>query len=254
MTGRPATFDKASTHRRAMLAKVHLAKKELRLRDEDYRAVLQRITGHASAGDCTEAQLGQALDEFKRQGWKGASAARPRPAVVVDNSQDRAPRPTSTGADHPAARKARALWISLHQLGVVRDPGEHALEAFARRQLKVEKLQWADQARVYRLIEALKAMAARAKWPQVDDIHELKWTLVDAQWKAMGALGIVRSPSWNALVPWVFARMRGRVRMVGGPMVWDDAELQAIAAELAAEIWASKRRQGVAEDQDGSPA
>src|SRR3546814_16890334 len=51
-------------------------------------------------------------------------------------------------------------------LGVVRDPSESALEAFAARQLNVEQLQWADQGRVYKLIEALKAMAERAGWSQ----------------------------------------------------------------------------------------
>lgn len=58
------------------------------------------------------------------------------------------------------------MWISLHQLGVVRNAEETALEAFAARQLHVERLQWADQGQVYKLIEALKAMAERAGWSQ----------------------------------------------------------------------------------------
>jgi hypothetical protein len=73
-------------------------------------------------------------------------------------------------ADHQAAKKARALWLSLWNLGEIRDPSETALEAFARRQLKVERLQWADQGQTYKLIEALKAMAERAGWPQQLDV------------------------------------------------------------------------------------
>ena len=56
--------------------------------------------------------------------------------------------------------------VSLHQLGVVRDPSEGALESFGRRQLGVDRLQWADEGQAYRLIEALKAMAERAGWKQ----------------------------------------------------------------------------------------
>jgi phage gp16-like protein len=144
-----------------MLAKVHLAAKELGLDEETRRDVLERVTGgHRSAGDCSDAQLDQVLAEFKRQGWKpkvvkGGKAGDERPS----NARRRA-------ADSPMARKARAMWISLHQLGVVRDPSERALEAFGRRQLGVDRLQWADESQGYRLVEALKAMAERAGWSQ----------------------------------------------------------------------------------------
>ncbi len=146
-TARPAQFDVANQRRRALLAKVHVAKKQLQLADDDYRAVIYRVTGNISAGDCTEPQLALVVEEFARKGFD----AKARPT---------GPRP----ADHPAARKARALWISLHQLGAIDNASEQALEAFARRQLKVDRLQWADQALTYRLIEALKAIAARHGW------------------------------------------------------------------------------------------
>ena len=71
------------------------------------------------------------------------------------------PRAGKKAATHPMARKARALWISLHHLGVVQNPAEEALEAFARRQLKCERLSWANQRDAHKLIEALKAMAQR---------------------------------------------------------------------------------------------
>lgn len=145
----PARFDPAAQRRRALLAKVHVAKKQLQLSDDDYRAVIFRITGHVSAGDCSEAELAAVVEEFGR---KGFSAKARVPAS--------GPRP----ADHPAARKARALWISLHQLNAIANPSEQALEAFARRQLGVAKLQWADQSLSYRLIEALKAIGARHGW------------------------------------------------------------------------------------------
>ena len=80
------------------------------------------------------------------------------------------PTPKAGGlgvAMHPMARKARALWISLHHLGVVKNPSEKALEAFAKRQLGCDRLVWAKQSDAFRLIEALKDMAARNGWAQV---------------------------------------------------------------------------------------
>lgn len=141
---------------RAAIAKVKIAAKELRLDDDTYRAMLTRITGRSSAAHCNEAQLGLVLNEMKAKGWK--------PRVVQGGRKG--PRTKAQPAQSPMARKARAMWISLHQLGAVRDPRESALEAFGRRQLGVDKLVWADEGQAYRLIEALKAMADRAGWSQ----------------------------------------------------------------------------------------
>lgn len=162
--------------RRAAVVKVQIARKELRLDDAAYHAVLERLTGRTSSADCTDAQLGLVLDEFKAKGWK--------PRVVAGGRTGKAaPR---TAAQSPVAKKARAMWISLHQLGVVRDPSEKALEAFGRRQLGVERLQWASQSHGALLIEALKAMAERAGWAQGPaSIRVLKERLFAAQEAAL---------------------------------------------------------------------
>lgn len=146
---RRARFDSANQHRRSLIAKVHIAKAQLGLSEDDYRAVMLRVTGEMSAARCTDAQLVDLLKEFGGQGFTA-----------------KAKKPGARPADHPVARKARALWISLHQLGAIDDPRETALEAFAQRQLGVAKLQWADQAQGYKAIEALKAIATRAGWEQ----------------------------------------------------------------------------------------
>ncbi len=146
---RKGSFDPLEARRRALVAKVHVAKTQLGLVDDDYRAVLLRETGKMSAGDMDVAELTKVVEAFGRQGF--TTEARPK-----------GPRP----ADHPAARKARAMWISLYHLGAIDNAAEAALEAFARRQLGVDRLQWADQARTYRLIEALKAIAERHGWSQ----------------------------------------------------------------------------------------
>jgi phage gp16-like protein len=177
----PAQFDRSATRRRAMLAKIHVARKQLQLDEDDYRQILLDETGRTSAGDCTEAELERALKRFEAKGFK--------PLPKAGGAQG-AGRP----AQHPVARKARALWISLYHLGAVRSPDEKALEAFAKRQLGCERLVWANQSHGYRLIEALKAMAARHGWPQVDangnawTVMKLKENLCQAiLWKLKGA-------------------------------------------------------------------
>lgn len=185
--------------RRAALVKVQIARKELGLQEDDYRSILERLTGRTSSADCSDAELGRVLDEFRAKGWV--------PKVVVGGKAKVGMAPTSAGtaprsipnrpADHPAAKKARALWLSLWNLGEVRDSSEAALEAFARRQLKVERLQWADQALTYKLIEALKAMAGRAGWDQSPSVppSEHVFTLKARLWIAQESrLG---DPDWT---------------------------------------------------------
>lgn len=159
----PARFDCAASHRRAMTAKIHIARKDLALDEDDYRQILLEETGRTSAAQCTEAELQRVIRRFEGLGWKALPKA----------SSTAASRP----AQHPVARKARAMWISLYHLGVVESPNEKALESFAKRQLKCERLVWADQRQGYKLIEALKAMADRHGWSQVD-ANGNNWTVM----------------------------------------------------------------------------
>lgn len=150
-TAAPAQFA-ANPRRRAMTAKIHIAKKQLGLDEDDYRQILLDESGRTSSGDCTEAELERVLKRFEALGFK------PLPKAGATGA--------SRPAQHPVARKARALWISLYHLGAVESPSEKALESFAKRQLKCERLVWANQSQGYKLIEALKAMALRHGWPQ----------------------------------------------------------------------------------------
>lgn len=156
---RPARFA-PDPRKRSLMAKIHIAKKDLGLSDDDYRAILVEVTGKRSSADLSFLELGKVLDRFKTRGWT--------PTVKAASDMPAA-RQRSRSADHPSAKKARALWISLGQLGVVRNPSEPALEAMAARQLGIERLQWANGAHCYALIEALKGMATRAGWDQAID-------------------------------------------------------------------------------------
>lgn len=166
-TAAPARFDRAARHRRAMTAKIHIAKKDLALDEDDYRQILLEETGRTSAAQCTEGELERVIRRFEGLGWKALGKA------GSGANSTAASRP----AQHPVARKARAMWISLYHLGAVESPNEKALESFARRQLKCERLAWANQRQGASLIEALKAMADRHGWSQVD-ANGNNWTVM----------------------------------------------------------------------------
>lgn len=183
---RQTSIDPRDQRRRALLAKVHIAKKQLGLDEDDYRAVIFQYCGSMSAADATEEQLAKVVQHFGQRGFRTSAKGVPgRRAPAVDT---------------PSARKARALWISLHHLGAVRNPSEQALEAFACRQLKCEQWRWSDQSLAYRLIEALKAMAKRHGWDVGDGkyvkLHASKARLVRAILAKLVAAGIAH-PDWT---------------------------------------------------------
>jgi len=200
--------------RRALLAKVHLAKKDLRLDDETYRDILERETGRRSSAECSVQELENLVAHFRRQGFVPKTVAGGR----KDSAVQRRPRP----ADHPVAKKARALWISLHQLGVVENASEQALEAFAKRQLGVERLQWMDQGFSSKLIDALKDWAKREGWDQ--DLR-----------------GIEKSRQVRILkvrLAWTQARKLGETFTATHPT---DAALDAAITAYATRIWEARR-------------
>lgn len=104
--------------RRAMLAKIHIARKDLALTDDTYRAVLIRVTTRDSAADCTDAQLEAVLAEFRRLGWQG---------------------PAGKGGRRKASskswvRKVWAIWGDLKPL--LNDATDDTLRAFVARQTR----------------------------------------------------------------------------------------------------------------------
>jgi phage gp16-like protein len=156
----------ADAGRKDMLAKAHIAKKELGLDDASYRDLLERVVGKRSAKELTRAELDQVLAEFKRLGWRHKPRQQPARAGT---------RPI---ADGEIQGKARALWLALYHLGVVRSPAEAALDRFCKRQTGADSLRWISPERASRLIEALKDWAVRdagVTWPDADVVKRVSW-------------------------------------------------------------------------------
>lgn len=126
------------------LAAIHVAKKQLGLDDDTYRAALVTITGKASTKDMSEAERAKVVAAFRQRGFK----------------------PASNGARKPLegkfAKKLQALWIAAWNLGVVRDRDDKALIAFVERQTGLSHVRFLhDEGDAYRAIEGLKAWIGR---------------------------------------------------------------------------------------------
>lgn len=133
--------------RNVMIAKVHVARKQLDMDEAAYRGLLQRATGKTSTRDCAPAELERVLAEFKRLGWKPAT------------------NPAASGrrpSEKPHVRKIFALWGSLAGTGAIKDGSRAALVAFIERQTSVSHPDWLTAAQANSVTEALKAIQQRS--------------------------------------------------------------------------------------------
>ncbi|MBC7857992.1 MAG: regulatory protein GemA [Burkholderiaceae bacterium] len=82
---KPTTADAL---RKSELAKIHVAKKDLALPEDEYRALLLQVTGKESAADLDWQGRKKLLDHFKKIGFKVKAKAggRARPSVGKDRA------------------------------------------------------------------------------------------------------------------------------------------------------------------------
>ena len=172
---------KPSTDRNAMLAKIHIAKKELGLDDDTYRDILERITGQRSAAKCTDAQLDAVLADFKKKGF------RPKPATARRGSRTG----SATIAETTYLPKLRALWISAYNLGIVRNQSDQAMVKFLKRQTGLDSERFLVKA-----VDAGKAIEGLKKWMARE--AELDWRVRD--WMVGNERQIVVMAQWRRLI------------------------------------------------------
>lgn len=123
-----------------MLAKIHIAKKELALDDDAYRGLLQRVAGVASSRGLTDRQADSVIAEFKRLGWKPKTSTR-----APDERAD--------------LRKLYALWGALQAGPLDRD----ALRKWVQGRFGVSAPEFLKPAQAREAIEQLKAWQKRVK-------------------------------------------------------------------------------------------
>lgn len=138
-----------------MLAKVHLAKKDLGLTEGDYRHVLRYNYNVESARDLSDRELNSLLDLFKSKGWK----ARPKGQAAESGRDIKPPVPAER---QPLMNKIEALLAEKGRLEGRRVSWKYA-EAILRNQGGPQYLNWASPGQLEKVIQALSYAVKRAK-------------------------------------------------------------------------------------------
>ena len=124
------------------LAKIHIAKKDLAMDDDTYRAMLQAVAGVSSASALTPAGVNAVLAHLKRCGWK--------------------PKPAAKAGKKPIVAAERTALIGKIEalLAEAGRPWSYA-DAMAQRMFSVDKTGWLRPNQLVRLIAALTYDAKR---------------------------------------------------------------------------------------------
>lgn len=125
------------------LAQIHIAKAQLGLSDDDYRAILARTAGVNSAKDLTNRTVGGVMHEFRRLGFE------PKPAKKAGRKAPRPPR-----ARQKVMSKIEAMLTHAGR------PWAYA-DGVAKRMFGVERVDWLDDDQLHRLMTGLIIDAKR---------------------------------------------------------------------------------------------
>lgn len=157
----PRTANKPFDARRGLIAKIHIARKQLAMEEDSYRAMLKRITGKESSGDMKPAELEAVLKEFARLGFT---------ATARKASSGKGGLPSDA-----QARKIRALWLNLYHLGEIENGAEEALIAYCYRMSGVARIEWMHAQQFDNVIRGLLGWLERVGWinPSSDEISRI---------------------------------------------------------------------------------
>jgi len=148
--------------RQSLIRLIHVAKRDLALDDDTYRAMLVAATGKNSSAGLSVPQLERVLAHMKKSGF----TVRHKSPKDRPRDSRHAPGGLSRSIDQDAqSKKIRALWLSLHDMGAVRDCSEAALGAYVKRITRCDALQWLDGEQASQVIETLKKWQERI-WHQ----------------------------------------------------------------------------------------
>lgn len=141
-------FNKTTAKRKQLMAQIHIAKKDLCLDDESYRAILQRVTGQDSCSKMKTAELVDVVKEMKRLGFQVKSSAR--------SQQKHGKKPSVTQSKVALIGKIEAM---IADLGLSWD----YVHGMAVKMFQIDRVQWLDEQSLYKLTQALAVYQRKQK-------------------------------------------------------------------------------------------
>lgn len=132
----------AGKDRQAMIAKIHIAKKQLHLDDASYRDLLYRLTRHESCGEMTLKQLDQVLDEMRRLGFKPVAKHGSKPRVAQDR---------------------QALLDKVEAILAEKQLHWNYARAMAKTMFDRDAIEWLNERQLYKLVQALAVYQQRQR-------------------------------------------------------------------------------------------
>lgn len=133
---------KVSTAKMAMMAKIHIAKKELGLDDGTYRDVLWRVTGKRSCKKMLIGELEAVIKDMESRGFT--------PKAAPNHGK----KPSVVGKRQPLMDKIEAM---------LADMGLHwnYAHGMADKMFGIKRLQWLNDSQLYKLTQALSVHQQR---------------------------------------------------------------------------------------------
>ncbi|MCH7371051.1 regulatory protein GemA [Aeromonas sp. MR16] len=148
----------ASSERTRLIRLVQVGRRSLGLDEETYRELLVQQSGKRSAADLTLQQLDKVLVAMKAAGFK-PTVKRPVKETVSKRLSPARGAPVKTAE----IGVIRAIWITMHRHGLLRDGSETALNHYVERQtvrlnkgVGVAEVAWLSEVLAYPVLESLK--------------------------------------------------------------------------------------------------
>ncbi|MBL8499574.1 MAG: regulatory protein GemA [Nitrosomonas sp.] len=123
--------------RKNQLAKIHMAKAQLGLDDDTYRALLMDVTGKDSSAKLTAKQRAAVLERFESKGWKRKSKKHRGEPVSVATEKA------------PLMSKIRAL------LADMKLPWAYAAGIMKQQGIKAQRLEWCTNKELHSIVVSL---------------------------------------------------------------------------------------------------
>ncbi len=184
-----------------LLRLVHVGRRELKMSEDDYRALLQSVTGASSAKGLGVIQLDAVVTRMKECGFKVRKKA-------SQSGVKRYSPPSSATVRAPEVRKIRAIWITMHNDGFLQDGSEDALCSYIQRMtanknggVGINRAEWLTSTQADRVLEALKKWHIRLMTDVILSRGDLLPVTLSSRYGAMPGYDLIRkvyeTPGWR---------------------------------------------------------